>query len=59
MECSCDPETVKALQALGHDISVQTLNGMFAFGGAQMILRTSDGYVGGTDPRKDGLIAAF
>lgn len=59
VECSFDPETVKALQALGHDISVQTLNGMFAFGGAQMILRTSDGYVGGTDPRKDGLIAAF
>jgi gamma-glutamyltranspeptidase/glutathione hydrolase len=28
-------------------------------GGAQLILRTDDGYVGGSDPRKEGLVAGF
>ena len=33
---------------------------MFAFGGAQIVLRQDDGsYVGGSDPRKDGQAVAY
>jgi gamma-glutamyltranspeptidase / glutathione hydrolase len=41
------------LQALGHKIATaEAVN--FAFGGAQLIWRTEDGYVAGSDHRKDG-----
>ena len=42
-----------ALQALGHRIAMpEGVN--FAFGGAQLIWRSSDGYIAGSDHRKDG-----
>ena len=41
------------LEALGHKIAVaEAVN--FAFGGAQLIWRTDDGYIAGSDHRKDG-----
>jgi gamma-glutamyltranspeptidase/glutathione hydrolase len=59
VERSFDPQVVEALRAKGHEVVVEAPRGVFAFGGAQIILRTAHGYVGGTDPRKDGLVAAF
>ncbi len=59
VEEAFDPGVIEALRAKGHDIVVEAPNGVFAFGGAQIIQRTAHGYVGGTDPRKDGLVAAF
>jgi gamma-glutamyltranspeptidase/glutathione hydrolase len=32
---------------------------VFAFGGAQLILRQGNHYVGGSDPRKDGQVVAY
>jgi gamma-glutamyltranspeptidase/glutathione hydrolase len=43
------------LSSLGHDISVETPDSAFGFGGAQLIERLDDGgYAAGSDPRKDG-----
>ena len=51
--------TIAALRARGHDIIVEPPDGVFGFGGAQLVLRTKAGYVGGSDPRKDGQAVAF
>jgi gamma-glutamyltranspeptidase/glutathione hydrolase len=31
----------------------------FGFGGAQLVRKIDDGYVGGSDPRKDGHAGGF
>jgi gamma-glutamyltranspeptidase/glutathione hydrolase len=54
VEPSMEPKLTAALSARGHDIVVEPLDATFAFGGAQIVLRTGDGYVAGSDPRKDG-----
>ena len=59
VENSFDPKTVEALRERGHDVRAEPGTGVFAFGGAQIILRTPDGYIGGSDPRKDGQAVAF
>ncbi|KTT41164.1 gamma-glutamyltransferase [Pseudomonas oryzihabitans] len=59
VESSLDPATLEALRALGHEVTVEEPSGVFAFGGAQIIQRVAGGYVGGSDPRKDGLVAGF
>ena len=59
VERQFDSQTVAALRAKGHDIQVEAPSGVFAFGGAQIIQKTADGYVGGSDPRKDGQAVAF
>ncbi|MFJ4144620.1 gamma-glutamyltransferase family protein [Pseudomonas sp. NPDC089734] len=59
VERAFDPRVVEALRSKGHAIDVEEPSGVFAFGGAQIIQRTAHGYVGGTDPRKDGLVAAY
>ncbi len=50
------PEGVlDTLSGLGHRISVEQPDQAFGFGGAQLVHRLdSGGYVGGSDPRKDG-----
>lgn len=45
-----------ALRAMGHDV-VDELP--IAFGGAQAIIRLSQGYAAGSDPRKDGMAAGY
>jgi len=52
------PALVEGLRGKGHDVIVGTSEGVFGFGGAQAIFRTADGYVGGSDPRKDGQVVA-
>jgi gamma-glutamyltranspeptidase/glutathione hydrolase len=49
----------EGLRAKGHDVVVEGPAGVFGFGGAQAIFRTADGYIGGSDPRKDGQVVAF
>ncbi|PYE85683.1 gamma-glutamyltransferase family protein [Pseudoroseicyclus aestuarii] len=59
VEAGFDPALAEALRALGHEITVETLDAMFGFGGAQLILKGAQGYIGGSDPRKDGQAVAF
>lgn len=59
VEPNFPPELVEALKARGHEVTVEPGSGVFAFGGAQLILRQGQHYVGGSDPRKDGLVAAY
>jgi gamma-glutamyltranspeptidase/glutathione hydrolase len=55
------PKTIRAgLAEFGHELTVEPLDSVFAFGGAQLILKGADGsYVAGSDPRKDGQAVAF
>ena len=59
VELGFDPQVIAALRAMGHDVTVEEGNGVFAFGGAQLILREGDHYIAGSDPRKDGQAVAF
>jgi gamma-glutamyltranspeptidase/glutathione hydrolase len=59
VERAFDQQVAQALRDKGHTIDVEDPSGVFAFGGAQIIQRTQHGYVGGTDPRKDGMVAAY
>ena len=61
VEPGFDPEVIKGLRERGHEVTVEPGNGVFAFGGAQLIQRTACGtaYMGGSDPRKDGQAVAF
>ena len=52
------PETVEELRQRGHDIAVN--DDFFTFGRGQIILRDENGVlIGATEPRADGLVAAW
>jgi gamma-glutamyltranspeptidase/glutathione hydrolase len=55
------PKAIRAgLAELGHELTVESMDGVFAFGGAQLILKGEGGtYIAGSDPRKDGQAVAF
>lgn len=59
VEQGFDPDLIQALRQRGHAIAYEEARGMFAFGGAQLILKTDAGYVAGSDPRKDGQAVSF
>jgi gamma-glutamyltranspeptidase/glutathione hydrolase len=59
VEPGFDAGVVSALAARGHDVTVERGDGVFAFGGAQLVLKRGDAYVAGSDPRKDGQAVAF
>jgi len=59
VEPAFDPAVVAALRARGHEVTVEPGDGVFAFGGAQLVLREGGHYVAGSDPRKDGHAVAF
>jgi gamma-glutamyltranspeptidase/glutathione hydrolase len=59
VEPAFDPAVVAALRARGHEVTVEEGNGVFAFGGAQLVLRDGGSYIAGSDPRKDGHAVAF
>jgi gamma-glutamyltranspeptidase/glutathione hydrolase len=58
VEPGFDPGLVAGLEARGHEITAPP-DGVFGFGGAQVIQRAPGGYVGGSDPRKDGQAVGF
>lgn len=55
IEQGLSPALRQDLAARGHELVAASVDSAFAFGGAQIVLRTASGYVGGSDPRKDGL----
>jgi gamma-glutamyltranspeptidase/glutathione hydrolase len=59
VEPGFDAGVVSELIARGHDVTVERGDGVFAFGGAQLVLKRGDSYVAGSDPRKDGQAVAF
>jgi gamma-glutamyltranspeptidase/glutathione hydrolase len=59
VEPGFDAGVVSALVARGHDITVERGNGVFAFGGAQLVLRRGGAYIAGSDPRKDGQAVGY
>jgi len=54
VEPTMNPSLIDELRVRGHDIVVERGNALWAFGGAQIVQRTENGYVAGSDPRKDG-----
>lgn len=59
VEWTMDISTVAGLEALGHNVTRESPDTSFAFGGAQLIHRLEDGYIGGSDHRKDGMTVGF
>ena len=43
----------------GHRLHDDKAHGIFSMGGAQLIYATADGYIAGSDHRKDGMAAGF
>ncbi|GKT20997.1 gamma-glutamyltransferase family protein [Acidovorax sp. SUPP3334] len=59
VEPGFDPAVLAELRARGHEVTVETGQGVFAFGGAQLVLREGGIYIAGSDSRKDGHAVAF
>ena len=57
LEAGFDPSVAEKLRARGHQVRFEPRE--FIFGGAQLIVKTEHGYVGGSDHRKEGLAAGF
>ena len=57
LETGTPVEVLEALAAWGHNVRMEPLE--HVFGGAQLILKTPDGYVAGSDHRKEGQAAGF
>ena len=57
LESGFDPSVAEALKARGHQVRFEPRE--FVFGGAQLIVKTAHGYVGGSDHRKEGLATGF
>ncbi len=57
LETGFDAQVAQHLADRGHRVRYEPLEPVF--GGAQLILRTESGYVGGSDHRKEGQVAGF
>ena len=59
-EASMDPTIIESLKEMGHQISLESPDNAFGFGGAQLIVRMDNGnYIGGSESRKDGYVGGF
>lgn len=59
-ETAVPAKTLETLRAFGHDLTLETPDNAFGFGGAQLIQRLlGRGYAGGSDPRKNGAVMEF
>ncbi|MFW5833550.1 MAG: gamma-glutamyltransferase family protein [Pseudomonadota bacterium] len=59
MEPGLAAEVYAGLEAMGHEIAIEAPDAAFGFGGAQLIARLAEGYVAGSDSRKDGCALGF
>ncbi|MCY4226624.1 MAG: gamma-glutamyltransferase family protein [Gammaproteobacteria bacterium] len=59
LESGYGDEVREGLRARSHVVHDFEFEQIFEMGGAQMILKTEAGYVGGSDPRKDGMVSAY
>jgi gamma-glutamyltranspeptidase/glutathione hydrolase len=59
VEAEMPEAVVRALEQKGHIIQKEPPEAAFAFGGAQIIVQCDDGYVAGSDHRKDGAAVGF
>jgi len=57
LEKGFNPEVIQELKRRGHDIKLDRPE--LVFGGAQLIYALDNGYCGGSDHRKEGLVAGF
>ena len=53
------PEVLNELKVRGHELQLSVSDTSFAFGGAQLILRTEAGFVAASDHRKDGQAVGY
>jgi gamma-glutamyltranspeptidase/glutathione hydrolase len=56
LERGISPGVANDLKSRGHDVSIADFG---SFGGAQIIYKLDDGYVAGSDHRKDGQAVGF
>lgn len=59
IETGFPPAVLEELAARGHVLHESAPGSDFGFGGAQLIMKADGGYVGGSDPRKDGQAVGF
>ncbi len=59
LEQGFDPDVARELAKRGHRLYTGSPDEETGFGGAQLILRQGDHYVGGSDHRKDGQAAGY
>ena len=59
LEAAYDDVIRAELKKRGHIVPEFEYEQIFDMGGAQLIQQTGNGYIGGSDPRKDGLAAGF
>jgi gamma-glutamyltranspeptidase/glutathione hydrolase len=63
LKIAIEPEAgsavIQELESRGHQITPEAPEANFGFGGAQLVCATSNGFIGGSDPRKDGQVACF
>ena len=57
LEKTADAALRDGLAALGHDVSVPADS--LGFGSGQFVVRCGDGYMAGSDPRRDGYPVGF
>jgi gamma-glutamyltranspeptidase/glutathione hydrolase len=58
LEASAAPELRAGLAALGHDLK-SVADTYMDFGAGQVVIRAEGGYIGASDPRRDGQAAGF
>ncbi|MGI9319094.1 MAG: gamma-glutamyltransferase family protein [bacterium] len=59
LEQGFDPRVMAELKQRGHKLFQGGPDAAFGFGGAQLIIKSDCGYIGGSDHRKDGMVVGF
>ncbi|MEP9379083.1 gamma-glutamyltransferase family protein [Aquabacter sp. CN5-332] len=59
IEPEAGADVLAALEQRGHHVTSEAPEESFGFGGAQLVCAAEDGFIGGSDPRKDGQVAGF
>ena len=59
LEHGLPAKTIEGLRARGHQIDKDSSDQAYGFGGGQIIWRAEDGYIAGSDSRKDGAAVGF